>query len=99
MLRNETDAGPVARPDPAASRLPGRDFQPLLPPDPLHPLVVDRHFLEASVGLEYLESVPIQDWAAWMDDGVYEVEIAGIRHAATISRQAFYDPQNIRIRS
>ena len=40
-FRAETDAGTVAWPDPAALRLPGRDLQPLLPPDPLHPLVVD----------------------------------------------------------
>jgi len=35
------DTGTVARPDPTAFRLPGRDLQALLPPDPLHPLVVD----------------------------------------------------------
>ena len=39
--RAETDAGPVAWPDPAAFRLPGWNLQTLLPPDPLHPLVVD----------------------------------------------------------
>jgi len=37
----ETDAGPITSPDPAPLRLPGRDLQALLPPDPLHPLVVD----------------------------------------------------------
>ena len=40
-LGPETDAGPVAWPDPAALRLPGRDLQSLLLPDPLDPLVVD----------------------------------------------------------
>jgi hypothetical protein len=40
-FRAETDAGAVAWPDPTAFRLPGRDLQPLLTPDPLHPLVVD----------------------------------------------------------
>ena len=40
-FRAETDAGTVAWPDPTAFRLPGRDLQPLLTPDPLHPLVVD----------------------------------------------------------
>ena len=34
-------AGSVARPDPAPLRLPGWNLQTLLPPDPLHPLVVD----------------------------------------------------------
>ena len=37
-FRAQTDAGTVAWPDPAALRLPGRDLQPLLTPDPLHPL-------------------------------------------------------------
>ena len=32
---------PSLWPDPAAFRLPGRDLQSLLPPDPLDPLVVD----------------------------------------------------------
>ena len=40
-LGPETDAGPVTWPDPAALRLPGRDLQSLLLPDPLDPLVVD----------------------------------------------------------
>ena len=40
-LGPQTDAGPVAQPEPAAFRLPGWDLQPLLPPDPLDPLVVD----------------------------------------------------------
>lgn len=40
-FRAESDAGTVAWPDPAALRLPERDLQPLLPPDPLHTLVVD----------------------------------------------------------
>ncbi len=37
----QTDAGPIARPDPTAFRLPGRDLQPLLTLDPLHSLVID----------------------------------------------------------
>lgn len=57
------------------------------------------HFLGASVGLGYLENVPTEDWKGWIDKGVYEIEIAGTRHAATSSRQAFHDPQNARIRS
>ena len=40
-FRPKPGAGPIARPDPAPLRLPGRDLQTLLPPDPLHPLVVD----------------------------------------------------------
>ena len=40
-FRAETDAGTVAWPDLAALWLPGRDIQPLLPPLPFAPLVVD----------------------------------------------------------
>lgn len=40
-FRAETDAGSVARPDPAAFRLPARNLEPFQAPDPLHPLVVD----------------------------------------------------------
>ena len=40
-FRTKSDAGSVARPDPAPLRLPAWDLQALLPPDPLHPLVVD----------------------------------------------------------
>ena len=34
-------SGSVAGPDPTALRLPARNLQALLPPDPVHPLVVD----------------------------------------------------------
>ena len=40
-FRSKPGASPITWPDPALLRLPGRDFQTLLPPDPLHPLVVD----------------------------------------------------------
>jgi hypothetical protein len=40
-FRSKPGAGPIARPDPAALRLPGWDLQTLPPPDPLHALVVD----------------------------------------------------------
>jgi hypothetical protein len=41
VLGPEANAGAVVQPQAAALRLPGRDLQPLAPPDPLHPLVVD----------------------------------------------------------
>jgi hypothetical protein len=40
-LGAEPDAGAAREPEPAALGLPLRDLQPLAPPDPLHPLVVD----------------------------------------------------------
>jgi hypothetical protein len=41
LFCSKSGAGPVTWPDPAALWLPERDLQTLLPPDPLHPLVVD----------------------------------------------------------
>ena len=40
-FRPKPDAGAIALPDAAALGLPARDLQPFLPPDPLHPLVID----------------------------------------------------------
>src|ERR1700722_3525068 len=40
-LGAQTDAGSVVEPEPAPFGLPGGDFQPLAPPDPLDPFVVD----------------------------------------------------------
>jgi 4-methylaminobutanoate oxidase (formaldehyde-forming) len=57
------------------------------------------HFVGASVALGYLENVPLLSWQDWIDRGSYEIEIAGTRHSATVSRQSFHDPQNRRIRS
>ena len=37
----QPEAGPVRQPEPAPLGLLGRDLEPLTPPDPLHPLVVD----------------------------------------------------------
>ena len=40
-LGAQSDAGPVRKPDAALLGLFDRDFEPLAPPDPLDPLVVD----------------------------------------------------------
>jgi hypothetical protein len=37
----QSEAGAVGQPEPAPLGLLGRDLEPLAPPDPLHPLVVD----------------------------------------------------------
>ena len=42
VLGPEADAGAVVQPEATALRLPGWDLQPLAPPDPLDPLVVDQ---------------------------------------------------------
>jgi len=40
-LRAQTQAGSIGEPKPASFRLFGGNLQPLAPPDPLDPLVVD----------------------------------------------------------
>ena len=57
------------------------------------------HFLGSSIALGYLENVPPLSWQDWIDGGNYEIEIAGMRHAASVSRTPFYDPQNERVRT
>ncbi|MBW2397300.1 MAG: aminomethyltransferase family protein, partial [Deltaproteobacteria bacterium] len=59
------------------------------------------HTLGASVGLGYVESsepnVPItKDFIA---SGIWEIEIAGVRHGARASLRALYDPKGERVRS
>ncbi len=51
----------------------------------------------ASVAMGYLPA-PQGDWAGWLADGTFEIELAGIRHAAEASAKPFYDPDNLRIR-
>ena len=36
--------------------------------------------------------------ADWLAQGGFEVDVAGTRHAATVSLRPFYDPERIRIR-
>ncbi len=43
IQRPQPDARSVVEPQPTSLRLPLRDLQPLLPPDPLHPLVLRRY--------------------------------------------------------
>ena len=42
VLGAKPNAGAVAQPEPTVLGLPGRDLQPLAPPDPLDPLIVDQ---------------------------------------------------------
>ncbi len=49
------------------------------------------------VGMGYLESERPRAWQA-LDDGAYEVDIAGERVPATVSLRPFYDPAGARLR-
>jgi 4-methylaminobutanoate oxidase (formaldehyde-forming) len=51
------------------------------------------HSLGAAVGLGYVTTPP---GAIGADD--YDIEVAGIRYAATASLQPLYDPKNERIK-
>jgi glycine cleavage system aminomethyltransferase T len=51
------------------------------------------HTLGAAVGLGY-----VTDAAGGIDAGAYEIEVAGVRHAALASLRPLYDPKNERIR-
>jgi len=51
------------------------------------------HTLGAAVGLGYVTE------AGALDPESYDIEVAGIRYAATASLRPFYDPRNERVRS
>jgi glycine cleavage system T protein len=55
------------------------------------------HTLGAAVGLGYV-SDPEGVTGKSVDPDAYEIEIAGVRHAATASLRPLYDPKNERIR-
>ena len=57
------------------------------------------HFLGKSLGMGYVSN---KDGLADKDfimNGRYEIEVAGVRHPAQASLQAFYDPRSERIRN
>jgi glycine cleavage system T protein len=57
------------------------------------------HTLGQSLGMGYVtNSDGIAD-AAFVDDGTYEIEVAGQRIPATASLQPFYDPKSIRVKA
>jgi 4-methylaminobutanoate oxidase (formaldehyde-forming) len=51
------------------------------------------HSLGAAVGLGYVTAA-----GAAIDPDGYEIEVAGVRHAATASLRPLYDPKNERIK-
>jgi glycine cleavage system T protein len=56
------------------------------------------HHLGRAVGLGYLRDEFGID-ASYVKGGRYEIEVAGVRHAATASLEPLYDPKGVRIRS
>ncbi len=56
------------------------------------------HTLERSVGMGYVDLEGAYS-RAWIEEGTYEIEIAGERFAAQGSTRAFYDPMGERVRS
>jgi glycine cleavage system aminomethyltransferase T len=59
------------------------------------------HTLGGSVGLAMIEAVgdDARVNKAYLDDAVWEVEIAGKLHPAVVSLQPMYDPKNARIKA
>jgi len=55
------------------------------------------HYLGRAVGLGYLHDDLGVD-ASYVKAGRYEIEVAGVRHAATASLEPLYDPKGARIR-
>jgi len=56
------------------------------------------HTLGGAVGLAMVEAdVPIT--TAWIDEGNWEVDVAGSRYPAQVSLRPMYDPTNERIRA
>ena len=56
------------------------------------------HTLGACIGLGYV-SVPAGSDVSELTEGDYEIEVAGVLHAAIASLRPMYDPDNDRIRS
>ena len=53
--------------------------------------------LGGAVGLAYVEAdVPVTP--AWLADGTWEVDVAGVRHPAAVSLRPMYDPSNARVK-
>ena len=53
--------------------------------------------LGGAVGLAYVEAdVPVTP--AWLADGTWEVDVAGVRHPAAVSLRPMYDPTNARVK-
>ncbi len=56
------------------------------------------HFLGGAIGMGYVPCAKLGESAAEMLAATYEIEIAGVRHAAIASLQPMYDPKAERVR-
>ena len=52
------------------------------------------HSLGGAVGLSMLEGVAEPITAAWIREGKWEVDVAGVRYPARASLRPLYDPEN-----
>ncbi len=55
------------------------------------------HTIGRAVGMGYLSN-PEGVSSNWLNEGSYEVEVAGRRHPASVSLKPFYDPRRTRVR-
>ena len=57
------------------------------------------HTLQRSLAMGYVTNPAGIADAAYIDAGDYEVEVAGERLPARVSRQPFYDPKSLRVKA
>ena len=57
------------------------------------------HTLGQSLGMGYVANPDGTADAAYIDDGTYEIEVAGERHTGPASLQPFYDPKSTRVKA
>jgi 4-methylaminobutanoate oxidase (formaldehyde-forming) len=55
------------------------------------------HTLGGAVGLAMVEA-PVEVDREYLASGRWEVDVAGVRHAARVSLRPFFDPRSIRVR-
>ena len=57
------------------------------------------HFVKASLGMGYITNEHGIADKAFIENGVYEIEVAGERVGATTQLDPFYDPKSLRVKS
>ena len=57
------------------------------------------HTLGGAVGLSMIEGVAESITPAWIREGAWEVDVAGVRHPAQASLRPLFDPKNEKIRA
>ncbi|MCP3392251.1 FAD-dependent oxidoreductase [Bradyrhizobium sp. CCGB12] len=56
------------------------------------------HTLGCSVAMGYVADV-VEAWPDWLSNGQFEIDLAGVKHAAIASTRPFYDPDNTRVKA